>query len=134
MKWTKFLPGRPVKLGETFNLEGQEALEIWGKNDGTIKEASVSFTLKERVLVEGRECARFDATLLITGVQAIKDGPIQNFTMKGSLILDTATSRPTQLKLNGTVTWPEQKGPQGIIVSEGTGTMTMEMEATYSKK
>ena len=134
LKWTKFLPGRPVKLGETFNLEGQEALEIWGKNDGTIKEASVSFTLKERVLVEGRECARFDATLLITGVQAIKDGPIQNFTMKGSLILDTATSRPTQLKLNGTVTWPEQKGPQGIIVSEGTGTMTMEMEATYSKK
>ena len=82
----------------------------------------------------GRECARFDATLLITGVQAIKDGPIQNFTMKGSLILDTATSRPTQLKLNGTVTWPEQNGPQGIIVSEGTGTMTMEMEATYSKK
>ena len=134
LKWTKFLPGRPVKLGETFNLEGQEALEFWGKNDGTIKEASVSFTLKERVLVEGRECARFDATLLITGVQAIKDGPVQNFTMKGSLILDTATSRPTQLKLNGTVTWPEQKGPQGIIVSEGTGTMTMEMEATYSKK
>jgi hypothetical protein len=24
--------------------------------------------------------------------------------------------------------------PQGTIVSKGTGTMTMEMEATYSKK
>ena len=139
LKWTKFLPGRPVKLGETFTLEGQEALEFWGKDDwgkddGTIKEASFALTLKERVLVEGREYAKFDATMLMKGVQAKKDGPVQNFTMKGFLILDTATSRPTQLKLNGTVTMPEQKGPQGAILSEGTGTMTMEMEATYSKK
>ena len=105
------------------------------KDDGTIKEASFAFTLKERVLLEDRECAKFDATMLMKGVQSKKDGPVQNFTMKGSLILDTATSWPSQMKLNGTVTMEGgQKSPDGVIFSEGTGTMTMDMEATYSKK
>jgi len=133
LRFHKLIPDRPVKLGETFNLEGQEALEFWGKNDGTIKEASVSFTLKERVLVEGRECAKFDATLLITGEP--QEGMLMDFNLKGFLLLDTATSWPSQIKLNGTVTLEgSQESPQGAVVSMGTGTMTMEVEDTYSKK
>jgi hypothetical protein len=133
-KFHKLIPDRPVKLGETFNLEGQKALDIMDKkDDGTIKEASFSFTLKERVLVEGRECAEFDTTMLMKGEP--QKGQLVETSMKGSLLLDTATSWQTQHKWNGPVTM-EQSGesPQGTIVSKGTGTMTMEMEVTYSKK
>ena len=133
LKWTKFLPGRPVKLGETFTLEGQEALEFWGKDAGTIKAASFALTRKERVLVEGREYAKFDATMLMKGESP--EGMLMDSTLKGSLLLDTATSWPSQMKLNGPFTLEgSQESPQGAVVSEGTGTMTMEMEATYSKK
>ncbi|MCP4729790.1 MAG: hypothetical protein QF405_05225 [Roseibacillus sp.] len=129
----KLIPDRPVKLGETFNLKGQEAIEILGKDDGTIKEASFSFTLKERVLMENREYAKFDATMLMKG--GPQTGELVETSMKGFLLLDTATCWQTQHKWNGTVTM-EASGeiPQGTIVSKGTGTMTMEMEATYSKK
>ena len=45
-KFHKLIPDRPVKLGETFTLEGQEALDMMGKkDDGTIKEASFALSL-----------------------------------------------------------------------------------------
>jgi len=131
-KFHKLIPDRPVKLGETFILEGQEAFDTFGNQDG-ITEAALSFTLKERVLVEGRECAKFDATMLMKGEP--QEGMLMDFTLKGSLLLDTATSWPSQMKLNGPFTLEgSQESPLGAVVSEGTGTMTMEMEATYSKK
>lgn len=131
-KFHKLIPDRPVKLGETFTLEGQEAFDIFGDQDD-ITEAALSLTLKERVLVEGREYAKFDTTMLMK-VEP-QGGMLMDFTLKGSLLLDTATSWPSQMKLNGPFTLEgSQESPQGAVVSEGTGTMTMEMEATYSKK
>ena len=83
--------------------------------------------------MEGRECAKFDATMLMKG--GPQKGLLVETSMKGFLLLDTATSWPSQVKWNGPVTM-EQSGEssEGAVVSKGTGTTVMEIKTTYSKK
>lgn len=132
-QFAKILPDRPIKVGETITIKGEEALELFGGKDQSFSDGTFSLTLKGSKDIAGQKCAEFNVTMSLKGEP--QKGINIDTTLKGSMLIDTSNSWPLKMNVTGPMTVKGlNETPQGKISFTGTGTMTIEHEASYSKK
>ena len=122
-----------MKIGETITIKGEEALKLFGDAQNGITDATLSLTLKGAKDHEGTKCGEFAITMAMKGKP--QGGPALDATLKGTMLVETATSWPRKMSVTGPLKMSgTNDSPQGKIGFTGDGTMTMDMAAKYSKK
>jgi hypothetical protein len=131
-RYSSFLPDRPVKVGESFKIEGDAAREMFEGGQQDPDAVTITYTLKGREEFGGCECAKFAVEMVVN----MKDprGLVFDLKMKGDLLIDTATSWFHKMDLAGEMKLSGSMAASGQELEvSGKGPMTMKQVATYSK-
>lgn len=139
-EFQKILPDRPVEIGESFHIDLETARELLGVGkDDSLNEIELVLKLVRR-LNWTNEKARtthdvglFDVSIRMSGEAA--PGINVSAELAGELLIDTATTWPLLMELDGemAVTGEQSQGGQSIEFI-GTGPMKMTRSAIYDRK
>jgi len=122
-KFSQTFPGKPIAVGESWEVAGEKARALFGKDDNDFKDGKVSCTLKEIKEIDGRKCVVVDMDLDLTGKSA--EGVEISMSTSGQVIVLLDRGYAISVKLKGKVTMSTEndqmtmhgEGPISIEVS-----------------
>ena len=129
--FSTLIPDRPVKIGETLELSGDKARELFAQGSEGLEDVKITLTLKEQTKHAGHDCGVFDIAVEMGGEQ---QGMEIGGKLAGKLYLATATTWPVEMNLEGNmkVSGAQEQGGQKIDI-DGSGPMKMTRKASYDK-
>lgn len=127
----QFLNGRTVMVGESLELPQHLAADLFGAASGFGEVDRVTLTLRRIRRVRGRECGVFDAAVI--GESQVGDTP--NVWIRGDIVVEIATCRSMDIKMDATLDSKEQRGPDGATFTvSNRGKVRIAIEATYNDR
>lgn len=106
---SNYFAGKSVRVGEKIKMPEEIARELLGADDEFGKVGRFEMTLQKRELIEGKECAVFDAEIEATG-----DGTSQmRMLVTGPIVLEIDSCRAVSADFRGPIGMSEVHGIYG---------------------